>query len=166
MILFVYGSLRKGQYNHVRYSIDMRRAVPRGLGKTQSKFTMVDFGQYPGLYADGDTPVQVVGELYEIPDGHAMLAQIDDMERSAGYTRVEIILVDGRMVNAYVQLGRIESYHTKRVPGGDWSAHHVPTEGEVRHMASQEEWMIKFAHEEALEMVKRSKPKRSKCKSS
>ncbi len=163
MILFVYGSLRKGQFNHIRYSIDMRRAVFLGLGKTKPAFTLVDFGQYPGLYNGGTTAV--VGELYEIPDGHAMLRAIEEMEVGARYTAVELELQDGRKATAYVQLGPIESYYTKRVPGGDWSAHHVPTEGEVRHIASQEKWMVDFAHEEALEFVKRSKPKRSKCKS-
>lgn len=155
MTLFVYGSLRRGQYNHVRYSIDMRRCQFVGMGKTKPAFTLVDFGQYPGLYVGGKTAV--TGELYEVPDGHPMLLDIERMEVGAGYKRVELTLEDGRVVTAYAQSGVIPSYYPKRVEGGDWAKHHVPTEGEVRHMESQAKHMVEFAHEDALAFVKASR---------
>lgn len=162
MILFVYGSLRKGQYNHIRYEIDMRRLVFLGMGKTKPEFTLVDFGPYPGLYAGGSTAV--VGELYELDAEHHMAKCIEYMEVGAGYRQQDITLEDGRVVTAYVQRGSIPSYCKKRCTSGDWNAHHIPTEHEASHMASQLKWMIEFAHEEALEYVKRNKPKRGKAK--
>lgn len=58
--LFVYGTLKKGFYNHVL----LEKSKFLGHHITGNEFTMVDLGAYPALLEEGTTPI--TGEVYEI----------------------------------------------------------------------------------------------------
>ena len=60
-ILFVYGSLMKGRYNHDAY---MGRAVYLGRASIRG-FALYDLGYFPGILHDSHDG-RVYGELYEV----------------------------------------------------------------------------------------------------
>lgn len=70
--VFVYGTLRRGQYNHPLLSESTFVAQTC----TDPCFTMVDLGGYPGLLTQGSTAV--VGELYDVE--LVTLARLDLLE--------------------------------------------------------------------------------------
>ena len=71
-ILFVYGTLKRGQRNHGL----MREARFLGEAITFPDYTLLDLGSFPGIIAGGTTAVH--GELYEV--GPDLLARLDRHE--------------------------------------------------------------------------------------
>jgi gamma-glutamylcyclotransferase (GGCT)/AIG2-like uncharacterized protein YtfP len=114
-LVFVYGSLMRGQGNHrlLEHARFVRAA------HTTAAFTLVDLGAFPGLLARGTTAVR--GEVYRVDD--ATLAALDRLESHPRfYRRQEIALTDGPRVEAYLlSAERYGSYPV--VVGGDWRAH-------------------------------------------
>lgn len=72
MLLFVYGSLLRGEDNHHV----MRGARLVGAARTAARYTLVDLGPYPAMVGGGATAV--AGELYDVPDD--LLAALDAFE--------------------------------------------------------------------------------------
>jgi gamma-glutamylaminecyclotransferase len=62
MLLFVYGTLRRGADNHDQ----LRGARLLGSARTRAAYELVDMGGYPALLEAGRTAV--VGELYEVEE--------------------------------------------------------------------------------------------------
>jgi gamma-glutamylcyclotransferase (GGCT)/AIG2-like uncharacterized protein YtfP len=95
MLLFVYGTLKRGQRNH-RLLADQRfvRATATAPG-----FRLYDLGPYPGLVADADGgPVQ--GELFSVSE--CCMAELDDFEGVPDlFDRVRVELADGSTAWAY-----------------------------------------------------------------
>ena len=112
LLLFVYGSLLRGEIHHDRLS------GARFLGEvaTAAGFRLVDTGTYPALVKGGRRSVQ--GELYRID--RRLLAALDEFEGHPDlYWRTRLKLVDGREVEVYLMpserlQGGVE------VPSGDW----------------------------------------------
>jgi gamma-glutamylcyclotransferase (GGCT)/AIG2-like uncharacterized protein YtfP len=107
-LLFVYGSLMRGEANHGR----MGGAPLLQVARTAPEFTLVDLGPYPAMLADGTQAV--TGELYEVD--LTMLAGLDRFE--APYGRTTIRLEGGREAEAYV-LPRGER-QGPTIVSGDW----------------------------------------------
>jgi gamma-glutamylcyclotransferase (GGCT)/AIG2-like uncharacterized protein YtfP len=114
-LVFVYGSLMKGQGNH--RLLTSARFVR--TAHTSASFTLVDLGAFPGLLAGGTTAVR--GEVYAVDN--ATLAALDRLESHPRfYRRQEIALSDGVRVQAYLlPAARYAAYPA--VVGGDWRAH-------------------------------------------
>ena len=110
-ILFVYGSLMRGQPAH-----GLVAAAPfLGPARTAPCFHLVDLGPYPGL-VDGGT-MAVEGELYAIPP--RLLPHIDAFEgHPRHYRRRPIPLAGGRHAHAYVLTRR--PTHACIVPVPHW----------------------------------------------
>lgn len=72
MLLFVYGSLLRGEDNHHV----MRGARLLGAARTAARYTLVDLGPYPAMVAGGATAI--AGELYVV--GAELLAELDAFE--------------------------------------------------------------------------------------
>lgn len=72
MLVFVYGTLRRGERGHhvLGGAPFVREAV------TEPAYTMVDLGEYPALLAGGRTAI--VGELYRV--NGTILSVLDDYE--------------------------------------------------------------------------------------
>ncbi|MGO8992060.1 MAG: gamma-glutamylcyclotransferase [Polyangiaceae bacterium] len=115
-LVFVYGSLMRGQGNHRL----LERARFVRAAHTSAAFTLVDLGAYPGLLAGGTTAVR--GEVYVADD--ETLAALDRLEGHPNfYRRQGIALKSAReRVEAYLlPAERYASY--PMVVGGDWQAH-------------------------------------------
>jgi gamma-glutamylaminecyclotransferase len=112
-LLFVYGTLRRGEPNHAL----LAGARPVGNATTAPKYSLRDHGESAGLARHG-TQV-VVGEVYAVEEDD--LARLDRLAGPGLYDRSEIELANGRLVSAYV-IPDHHSRHCPEVPGGDWVA--------------------------------------------
>lgn len=82
MLIFTYGTLKKGFHNH---SVLGKAAVYIGHHTTKPCYTMYDLGFYPAISLLGNTAI--VGEVYEVSD----LENIDRLEGYPHfYNRIEI----------------------------------------------------------------------------
>jgi gamma-glutamylcyclotransferase (GGCT)/AIG2-like uncharacterized protein YtfP len=112
VLLFVYGSLLRGQANHFW----LREARYLGDAQTEPFFELLDLGPFPAL-VDGGTAT-VHGELYEI--GAELLPRLDVFEDVPElYRRARISLRGGVQAQAYLLQPR-HLHGQPRVPSGDW----------------------------------------------
>jgi gamma-glutamylaminecyclotransferase len=118
MLLFAYGTLRRGQSNHSRLA-DARFVAE---ARTEPSFELVDLGGYPALLEGGDTAVS--GELYELDA--ALLARLDEFEEVPQlYERKQISLGD-TCAHVYV-MPRDRAACAPRIQVGDWCADALQT---------------------------------------
>jgi gamma-glutamylaminecyclotransferase len=101
MLVFVYGSLKSGQCNNMRFLGDQRYV---GFARTFPAFRLYDCGRFPGLVEETDG-VSVVGELWDVDD--CCLTELDIFEavRQGLYERRTIQLQEP-LVEAQVYLFR------------------------------------------------------------
>ena len=120
-ILFVYGSLMKGRYNHEAY---MGRAVYLGRASIRG-FALYDLGYFPGILHDS-LDSRVYGELYEVSgedfericqlEGNGFLYQCESVTaRTAESLTAESL--EEIMAETFVYLGKAEE--DKRIPEND-----------------------------------------------
>jgi gamma-glutamylaminecyclotransferase len=119
--VFVYGSLRKGEFNHRLLAVPGARLI-MARSRTEPGYELRDLGAFPGMVRGGAGAV--IGEVYEVDE--ATLAALDRLEgHPRFYTRTRIALRDleaGAAVEAY--LLRPEQVVGKPlVISGDWRAH-------------------------------------------
>jgi gamma-glutamylcyclotransferase (GGCT)/AIG2-like uncharacterized protein YtfP len=111
VLIFVYGTLLRGEVNHPQLS---DAAFVRDA-RTEASYDLVDLGGYPALLEDGQTAVS--GEIYEVDD--ALLTVLDLFEEVPFlYQRKPIQLVDG-YVDGYV-MPREQAAGAPRITDGDW----------------------------------------------
>lgn len=92
--LFVYGSLKRGFFNH--HLLLMLGARFVGEAITVDKYTLVDLGAYPGMIKSRN--YQVKGELYLV--SRKALHWLDRFE--VGYAREKIkVRIDGKETKAW-----------------------------------------------------------------
>lgn len=85
--VFIYGSLKKGFFNHARFDFDKKTKF---LGNAILKGAkMYDLGSYPCIVLTSNKTDVVHGELYEYLDSECE-EKIKNMELGAGYTEVEV----------------------------------------------------------------------------
>jgi gamma-glutamylaminecyclotransferase len=114
-VLFIYGSLKRGQSNH-RVIADQEY---RGEAVTMPRYRIIDLGRYGGLVRDDAAGVAVKGELWAVSE--CGLAELDDFETGEGLWVRYPVAVQGReSVEAY--------FWTGAVPGGVRSADEWPFE--------------------------------------
>jgi gamma-glutamylcyclotransferase (GGCT)/AIG2-like uncharacterized protein YtfP len=82
----VYGSLKRGKYNHDFYLKDAKK-----LGEIDVIGTMYLVSSYPALVDDGEN--EYVAEVYEVDD--ETFESLDRMESGAGYVQK---IVEGAVV--------------------------------------------------------------------
>ena len=98
-LLFIYGTLKRGCRNHAR----LRAAAFLGEAWTESGYTLMDCGAYPGLVRSGGSE-RVCGELYQFDA--SQLAALDAFEDAPGeFLRTSIQLSDGRVAQTYLYQG-------------------------------------------------------------
>lgn len=112
MLLFVYGTLLRGEDNAPRIA-----HLPFvGDDSTQAAFTLVNLGPYPGLVKGGGTAVK--GELYDIQKEH--LPALDEFEEHPHlYRRDTLLLASGRRAVTYF----LNEQHARGafvIPHGNW----------------------------------------------
>lgn len=92
-LVFVYGTLRRGQHN-ARVLSD---SVYCGMSRTESIYTMLHLGGFPAIIPAlaSCAGVSIVGEVYAVDD--ATLADLDRLEGAPDFYRREMItLPDNR----------------------------------------------------------------------
>jgi gamma-glutamylaminecyclotransferase len=114
VILFVYGSLLRGEASHAM--LEGARFVAEA--RTAPRYTLVDLGPYPALLDGGGTAV--LGELYEV--GEALLGALDELEGHPDfYGRTAIEIEGGGIADAYVMTAE-RAGDRPRVASGNWRA--------------------------------------------
>lgn len=118
-LLFVYGSLRKGMYNHYlleRNSLQIATARIKG-------FSLYSLGSYPAIQECDDEDSFVCGEIYDVGSLRTY-EQIDMMELGARYSRKMVKAVDiaGNEydVLTYVFPKERDMSFNNKVMHGDW----------------------------------------------
>lgn len=106
--LFVYGTLKKGRYNHERFGMDHATFVRIA---TINGYSMYTNGIYPAAVKGKDSD-SIVGEVYDVPD--ELYDRIERMETYAGYTVDE--LDDMRIFAMPVR--HIDPAFWKKIPDG------------------------------------------------
>ena len=113
--VFIYGSLRRGHYNHDRFDFGSK-TVFHG-SEVLNGARLYDLGVYPCMVLTDRSEDKVVGEVYEFTDTK-LERLIHNMEIGAGYVEVEVT----------VELGMVKTYVFETAPAegvlvdsGDWN---------------------------------------------
>jgi gamma-glutamylaminecyclotransferase len=83
----VYGSLKKGFYNHSLLHTTDEESAYIGIWVTPPAYTMLDLGHYPGILEGGGTPIHT--EVYGVSD--QTLAMLDELEGVPSHYRRELL---------------------------------------------------------------------------
>lgn len=101
-ILFIYGSLKRGQPNH-RVIADQQYL---GEATTEPRYRIIDLGKYGGLVRDDANGAAVKGELWAVTG--CGLAELDDFETGEGlWARHPVAVAGWDGVEAYFWAGAI-----------------------------------------------------------
>lgn len=115
MLIFVYGSLKKGFHNHFRF-IESNHAIYLRKYLTEPKYTMLHLGEFPGVYQGGDTAIS--GELYNIPVD--FLSILDELEGCPYFYKRILIDTDEGQAWMWV-LNKINCYSNySKIESGEW----------------------------------------------
>jgi gamma-glutamylaminecyclotransferase len=101
-ILFVYGTLKRGEKNF-RLLADQEFV---GEATTAPRYRVYDLGPWPGLVRDDANGLAIRGELFAVSE--CCLAKLDDFEAGAGAFVRELIDVEGR--------GGVWAYYLNETP--------------------------------------------------
>jgi gamma-glutamylcyclotransferase (GGCT)/AIG2-like uncharacterized protein YtfP len=113
-LLFVYGTLRRGEPHHVL----LASARYFGVARTLPHYRLLDLGPCPGIVHGGITAI--TGELYGV--GPELLDAIDALEgHPMLYRRERIELDDGRRADTYLYQVP-PGYGRREIRSGDWSS--------------------------------------------
>ena len=113
MLIFVYGTLRKGGGLNFKIEDDFE---PIGTYSTTPTYSLYDMG-VPCLSKGGTT--SVLGEVYRIED-LGQIAHIHNLEVRAGYTLTKVDLI-GMEESAYAYLQTPEEpWREEVIRSGDW----------------------------------------------
>lgn len=114
MKVFVYGSLKRGHYNH--YLIKDQKFLREA--KTKKEFSLYDLGSFPAMVENGSS--SIVGEVYQV-DKRA-LKVLDRLESHPHfYRRKEIQLDNGEKVLTYLLNDEyIPASKSKIIKNGKW----------------------------------------------
>ena len=124
-LLFVYGTLRRGQQRH-----DLLEELgAEYLGQGIVVGELLDLGAYPGALKGGpQSSMRVVGELYRLADASSALKVLDDYEDAGGgaaalYRREvdPIVRSDGERVSAWVYWLNESPPGARRIESGDYA---------------------------------------------
>jgi len=114
--LFVYGSLRPGQYNFNRFNKNgFIKVIEEDV--IVEGFAMYSLGSYPGIKRKEDS--SIVCTLISLPEREA--DYIEDMEISAGYEKTTVDY-KGESIPIYLYLDEV--YERDLVKEGDWNKLH------------------------------------------
>ena len=112
-LVFVYGSLKRDQANHIQ----LQGCSWQGEAEL-SGLALYDLGPFPMAIASGDRSHRLHGELYAVQP-----AQLQALDRFEGaprlYRRQAEPLADGRSVWLYVGQPR-QVRHVQRIADGRW----------------------------------------------
>ena len=86
---------------------------------------LYDMGWYPAAMFDRDASTMVVGDVFALPPGDRLLAEIDAYEEGdPNYERIalEVALIGGGRLQVWTY-GVFAAPNNRVIPGGDFLAH-------------------------------------------
>ena len=90
MLLFLYGTLKRGGSNHGY--LRGQRFV--GVARTEARYRLYDLGGYPGLVEVEAEGLSITGEIWEVDaEGLARLDELEDIE-GGEYAREAVTLLE------------------------------------------------------------------------
>ena len=127
--LFLYGTLLPALAPP-----ELRPALARlrSLGRGVLRGILYDLGDHPGAVPDAQAATRIAGEVFELPDDPALLAQLDAYEGYVPERPSESLFVRVRQPVSAAGIGRLECWvyvyardpaGAPRVVSGDWIAH-------------------------------------------
>jgi gamma-glutamylcyclotransferase (GGCT)/AIG2-like uncharacterized protein YtfP len=121
LLLFAYGSFRKGEADHA--ALAGSRHV--GVARTAAGYRLVDLGVYAAMIESGDR--RVSGELYEVT---REVRRHLDVLKEAGvlFHRTRVRLEDGRTAEAYL-MREDQVRGRRRLRVEDWKLRFQPNGG-------------------------------------
>jgi gamma-glutamylcyclotransferase (GGCT)/AIG2-like uncharacterized protein YtfP len=119
-LVFVYGSLKRGEHNHRI----LRDVEFRGEARTAREFGLYALPLFPALVRDAEDPQTVVGEVYAVSE--VTLRVLDRLEANGRLYQREVIEVEcleppqlRLQAWTYLYLGDLRG--AVRCPGERWS---------------------------------------------
>ena len=111
MKVFVYGTLRKGQYNHSR--LDFAKLIEE-IDYINGE--MYNYGSFPAITLESDN--RVIGEVYEVDEN--ILRSLDSLEGYPSfYDRKDVVTEKGHKVFVYfMEQEKVE--RLDKIGSGDW----------------------------------------------
>ncbi|MCI0338188.1 MAG: gamma-glutamylcyclotransferase [Acidobacteria bacterium] len=124
--LFVYGSLRPALAPP-----GLRQLVQQWhrIGAAFVQGRLYDLGDYPGAILDAESELQIIGEIFELPDDETVLATLDQYEgfdcdnHDASLfvrTKCHVLLGDVRKVECWIYVYNRETTSAKLIVNGDY----------------------------------------------
>lgn len=115
-LVFVYGTLRRGQHN-ARVLGD---SVYCGQSRTEAAYIMLHLGGFPAIVtAPKGFGRSIVGEVYAVDD--ATLADLDRLEGAPDFYRREMITLPDNGDQAWVYILNDDTTRAYPIiPSGDW----------------------------------------------
>lgn len=110
----VYGSLRNGEYNCVRFQNYFPNQLEYQKTVTILGYDLFDLGSYPGIKVSEDPNKELVVDLFNCSE--PCFKTIDGMEKGANYSS-KTITINGEEYTIYIYNGRTNTL----VESGDWS---------------------------------------------
>lgn len=111
-LVFVYGSLKAGHFNHSLLS----NADFISIHRTEAVFTMVNLGAYPAVLCNGSTSIQ--GEIYGID--YATLIALDKLEGYPEY--YDRIIIQTEFGEAWMYTRAKEKKKYPVIKSGIWNS--------------------------------------------
>lgn len=116
--MFVYGSLKKGFFNHSLIEENPRnRFIRKGFIKGYNLYLL---WSYPGVKPSSSSEDKVFVELYSLTD--EVFEKIDKMEQKANYTSIKVIDDGGKEGILYIYNGKFKEKN--KVIFGNWTKDH------------------------------------------
>ena len=120
--IFVYGTLRQGSNHPMARRLS---AQARHIGQARTPGMLYDMGWYPAAMFDEEAPTRIIGDVFALPPGGRLLAEIDAYEHGdPNYERMrrEVALIGGSRLPVWTY-GVSAPPNSRVIPSGDFLAH-------------------------------------------
>lgn len=120
--IFVYGTLRIESDHPMARRLSLQA---RHLGKARVPGHLYDMGWYPAALFDATENRHIIGDVFALPPGGRLLAELDAYEAGdPNYARapLEVTLADGGTITAWAY-GVSRAPNARLIPSGDFIAH-------------------------------------------
>ncbi|ODR94945.1 hypothetical protein AUC70_03960 [Methyloceanibacter stevinii] len=86
--IFVYGTLRQGSNHPMARRLS---AQARYVGQARANGRLYDMGWYPAAMFDESAPTRIIGDVFALPPGERLLAELDAYEHGdPNYARIPL----------------------------------------------------------------------------
>ncbi|ODS00724.1 hypothetical protein AUC68_14185 [Methyloceanibacter methanicus] len=120
--IFVYGTLRQGSNHPMARRL---AAQARHVGQARATGKLYDMGWYPAALFDENAPTRIIGDVFALPPGDRLLAELDAYEHGdPNYARIslDVSLIGGGGILAWTY-GVSAPPNARVIPGGDFLTH-------------------------------------------